>query len=52
MQNGYLTDTGAISGWEPIESWRHLSRQFRAVLNVAARLHAGFPGSDQDWSAL
>jgi hypothetical protein len=38
--------------WEPIEPWRHLARQARALLNIAARLHEGELGKAADWRVV
>jgi hypothetical protein len=38
--------------WEPLEVWRRYSRQMRAFLNIAARLHEGDLGRLEDWRVL
>jgi hypothetical protein len=35
--------------WEPLDAWRHFSRQFAAVLNIRARLEEGKVGKSEDW---
>lgn len=37
---------------EPVEIWRGYARKFRAVLNIAARLHQGGTASQEDWREL
>lgn len=41
-----------LSTGEPICAWRRHARFARALLNIAARLHEGEPGSDEDWETL
>lgn len=38
--------------WEGIEIWRGYSRKFRALLDLAARLHEGKVGEPDDWRRL
>lgn len=38
--------------WESVDTWRGYARKFRAVLNVAARLHQGRPAGPEDWREL
>ena len=38
--------------YEPIEAWRRFSGEARALLNIAAMLHHGKPGADEDWAAF
>jgi transposase-like protein len=42
---------GSFEGqrWEPVESWRLWARRARATLNVAAQLHRGKIGEEEDW---
>lgn len=37
---------------EPLERWRYYSRQARAILRIAARLHQGKIGLQEDWDAV
>lgn len=37
---------------EPISEWRRFAQFARAILNIAARLHEGEIGSDEDWHTL
>jgi hypothetical protein len=41
-------------GWyvQPLSTWRRFASEARAVLNIAARLHLGKPGADEDWRTL
>jgi len=41
-----------LSEGEPISAWRNHVRFARALLNIAARLHEGEIGSDEDWNTL
>jgi hypothetical protein len=41
-----------LSEGEPIWAWRNQARFARALLNIAARLHQGEVGSDEDWNIL
>ena len=41
-----------LSKGEPISAWRDYARFARAILNIAARLHEGEMGSDDDWTTL
>lgn len=41
-----------LSQGEPISAWRCFAQFARAVLNIAARLHEGEMGSDEDWRTL
>jgi hypothetical protein len=41
-----------LSEGEPIRAWRNHARFARALLNIAARLHEGEIGSDEDWKTL
>jgi hypothetical protein len=41
-----------LSEGEPISVWRKYARFARAILNIAARLHEGKMGSDEDWKTL
>ena len=41
-----------LSEGEPICAWRNHARFARALLNIAARLHEGEIGSDEDWKTL
>jgi transposase-like protein len=38
--------------WEPLDRWRHFARQTRAMLNIAAYVHAGKPGRPEDWQTV
>ena len=46
---GWYDRTGKYDGWEPLEVWRQFSRQARALLHIAARLHLGQVGLPEDW---
>ena len=37
-----------LSG-ESVDVWRFFSRQAHAILDIAARVHAGNPGTNEDW---
>jgi hypothetical protein len=37
---------------EPISAWRYYARFAKALLAIAAKLHEGEPGSDEDWETL
>jgi hypothetical protein len=37
---------------EPISAWRDYARFARALLNIAAKLHQGEIGKDEDWKTL
>lgn len=41
-----------LSEGEPIVAWRRYAQFARAILNIAARLHQGEIGSDEDWKTL
>jgi hypothetical protein len=41
-----------LSEGEQISAWRNHARFARALLNIAARLHDGEIGSDEDWNTL
>jgi hypothetical protein len=41
-----------LSEGEPISAWRDYARFAKAILNIAARLHEGEIGSDEDWDTL
>lgn len=41
-----------LSEGEPISAWRDYARFARAILKIAARLHEGEMGSDDDWTTL
>jgi hypothetical protein len=41
-----------LSEGEPLRAWRKYARYARALLNIAARLHTGELGSDEDWKTL
>lgn len=41
-----------ISVGEPISAWRTHARFAKALLNIAARLHQGELGTEQDWETL
>src|SRR5258705_834725 len=41
-----------LSEGEPIWAWRNHARFARALLNIAAKLHEGEIGSDEDWNVL
>lgn len=41
-----------FSAGEPISAWRSYAKFARALLNIAARLHQGEVGSDEDWRTL
>ena len=41
-----------FDGWEPLERWRHFARQARAILDLAASLHADQPGQPEDWQVV
>lgn len=41
-----------LSEGEPISAWRDYARFAKALLNIAARLHEGELGSDEDWETL
>jgi hypothetical protein len=41
-----------LSEGEPISAWRDRARFAKALLNIAARLHEGELGSDEDWETL
>jgi hypothetical protein len=38
--------------WEPLSAWTTYSRQARAILSTAAKLHHGQPGGPQDWEDI
>ena len=44
--------TWRFDGWEPLGRWRHFARQARAMLNLAASLHADQPGQPADWQVV
>lgn len=46
-----LRMSGDLYG-EPLEMWRRYSRQARAILKIAARLHQDRRGSDKDWDTV
>lgn len=41
-----------LSEGEPISAWRDYARFAKAILNIAAKLHEGEIGSDEDWDTL
>lgn len=41
-----------VSEGEPISAWRDYARFAGAILNIAARLHDGEMGRDEDWNTL
>jgi len=41
-----------LSEGEPISAWRRYARFAKALLNIAAKLHEGKLGSDEDWRTL
>jgi len=41
-----------LSVGEPVSAWRTQARFAKSLLNVAARLHQGELGSEQDWQTL
>lgn len=41
-----------LSEGEPISAWTDYAQFARAILNIAARLHAGRIGTDEDWDTL
>ena len=41
-----------FDGWAPLERWRHFARQARAILDLAASLHADQPGQPEDWQVV
>jgi hypothetical protein len=41
-----------LAAGEPISAWRYYARFARALLNIAAKLHEGELGSDEDWKML
>lgn len=48
----HVDDDSCESGWEALERWRYFSSQAKAVLNIAASLNQGHPGSAIDWEVL
>jgi hypothetical protein len=38
--------------WEPVETWRFFSRQAHALLNIAANVHLGKIGPNDDWRTV
>jgi len=38
--------------WEPLETWRFFSRQACALLDIAAKVHGGKPGTADDWGLV
>lgn len=41
-----------LSAGEPVSAWRDYSRFARALLDIAAKLHQGELGRDEDWDTL
>lgn len=41
-----------LAAGEPVSAWRDYARFARALLNIAAKLHEGELGSDEDWETL
>jgi len=38
--------------WEPLETWRFFSKQACALLDIAAKVHCGKPGTADDWGLV
>ena len=46
------TVAAASTGGRWLERWRHFARQARAILDLAASLHADQPGQPEDWQVV
>lgn len=50
-RRGFLKESDGVY-WEPLEAWSRYTRQLRAILRVAAALHAEKPTETDDWRVI